>query len=107
MGITEGIIIAILTVIGSAIAAYFQSRHTGKQTAIAMYNALCEAQQKRIKDLQDRLDKNEAELERLRQEQAAMRVENITLRERVRVLEDERVELLAEIASLKQQLCGG
>lgn len=103
MGITEGIIIAVLTVIGSVLGAYFQSRHTGKKTAVEMYNALCAAQQQRIMQLQDRLDKNEQEMERLRAQLAEIQGENVTLRERVRVLEDERTELLQEIAKLKQQ----
>lgn len=101
MGITDGIIIAVIGLLASVAVAYLQSRHTTRATAQSMYNSLCEAQQERIQQLQSRLDKNEQELGRLRQELAAMRAENETLRNRVRALEDERAELLAEIAKLK------
>jgi len=101
MGITEDIIMAALTVIGSVVAALIAARSDAKRTAEAMYTQLCDDQQSRIQQLQSRLDKNEQELERLRAELVALRQENITLRNRVRVLEDERAELLAEIAKLK------
>ncbi len=103
MSITEGVIVAMVGLLASVIVAYVQSRHTGKKTATEMYNALCEAQQERIAQLQDRLDKNEAELERLRRELADMRTENVTLRGKIKKLEEERAELQLQLTALQQQ----
>lgn len=103
MGITEGVIIAVLGLLASVIVAYVQSRHTGKKTATEMYNALCEAQQERITQLQERLDRNEAELERLRAELVTMRTENAALREKIKKLEEERAVLQTQLTALQQQ----
>jgi len=107
MSITEGIIIAALGLVASILGSVITARRDAKKTAANMYAQLCQDQQKRIEQLQARLDKNEQELERMQAELATMREENTKLRNRVRALEDERAELLAEIAELKQQRCGG
>lgn len=89
-------IVAILGAVGGVILA----RNKAAEAALATFNALCDSQQNRLKEV-------EKELRELRQELAVLRAENEVLRERIRLLEEEREALITELSGLKRQRQAG
>jgi len=90
----EGIIIAVLTGLVSIWGAIITARAQSRTATKEMFSELSEAQQKRIKQLTDRLTVVEDELRQAR-------ADNDHLRERVNALECERIDLLTQIAKLQ------
>jgi predicted nucleic acid-binding Zn-ribbon protein len=118
--VTEGIILALITWAGGAIAGgcklwgdmrrmktdyQAQIRKLDQEQTATNVAARLEFERltlQRIDQLTDHLNLNETELAELRKEVATLREENVGLRARVRDLEKENAELRAELA----RICG-
>ena len=110
-------IVSLVTAIGvlakttaAARNGHAETERLATDSAVAAFDKLCER-------LQERLEANEAELERAKREQdrldklvnaqgmelAEVKAENERLRQRVQELEEERVSLLRQIAALQRE----
>ena len=107
MTITEGIIVAVIGLLGSLAVAYFQGRaetrrshNETQQIVSAMFEQLCKGQQARIEQLQAHINRNEQEIDRLEGLLDEMRADNARLQARIQELEHENAKLRAQLAAM-------
>ena len=103
MPLSEGIIIAIVGLLGSILAAVFASRAQARTTAAGLYAELCKAQQTRIGQLMEQMHNNEQEIERLRTIVTSATARITELESRNRQLETDLTAAQSRIESLESE----